>query len=116
MRELVAEFDPNAVPLCDAPSVWRDVDEVERLAASAKLLLARRVDAAGEWKRNGYRSAAEQMAADAGTSVSTARSLLDTSKRVAEQPKTESALRAGELSREKAAGCRRDRGRARQGR
>jgi hypothetical protein len=100
--ELVAEFDPNAVPLCDAPSVWRDLDAVERLAASAKLLLATRVEQAGEWKRNGCRSAAEQFAADAGTSVSAARSMLETSRRVARQPKTERALRAGELSAQKA--------------
>jgi hypothetical protein len=82
--------------------MWRTFDQVERLAAAAKLLLAPRVDEAGEWKRKGFRSAAEHLAAEAGTSVSAARSLLETSKRVAEQPKTERALRAGELSGPKA--------------
>src|SRR4051794_22916635 len=102
LRELVDEFDPDAVALCEATRWWQAFDRVERLAASAKILLARRVDEAGAWKRKGYRSAAEQLAADAGTSVSAARSMLDTSKRVAEQPKTARALRAGELSAAKA--------------
>src|SRR5689334_14903055 len=102
MREWVEEFDPRAVAWCEARGRWRELDEVERSVASAKLLLAPRVDEAGEWKRKGFRSAAEQLAADAGTTVSSARSLLETSKRVAEQPKTEQALRAGELSAVKA--------------
>jgi hypothetical protein len=102
LRELVAEFDPAAVPLCEAPGLWATVDQVERLAASVKILLAGRVEEAGEWKRRGHRSAAEQLAADAGTSVSAARSLLETSRRVASQPKTEWALRQGELSMAKA--------------
>jgi hypothetical protein len=102
LRELVDELDPHAVPLCEAPKMWRKFDQVERLAASAKLLLAPRVDEAGEWKRKGYRSAAEQLAADAGTTVAAAKAMLATSKRVAEQPKTERALRAGDLSGPKA--------------
>jgi hypothetical protein len=102
MRELVAEFDPDAVPLCDAPGLWATVDEVERLAVAVKVLLARRVEDAGAWKRQGHRTAAEHMAAMAGTSVPAAQSLLETSKRVAKQPETERALRKGELSARKA--------------
>jgi hypothetical protein len=98
LRELVDEFDPNAVALCEAPDMFRAADRVERLGAALKVLIAPRVEAAGEWKRKGYRSAAEQMAVDAGTSVAAARSMLETSKRVAKQPRTEQALRAGELS------------------
>ena len=102
MRELVAEFDPNAVALCEAPEMFRLADRVERFAVTLKVLLARRVEAAGLWKRNGHRTIAEQLAADAGTSVTAAQRLLDTSKRVAEQPKTEHALRTGDLSLPKA--------------
>jgi hypothetical protein len=102
LRELVDELDPHAVASCEASDMWRAFDRVERLAASAKILLAPRVDQAGEWQRRGHRSAAEQLAADAGTSVAAARSLLDTSERVATQPQTERALRAGELSPAKA--------------
>src|SRR5689334_14452720 len=102
LSELVTELDPDAVALCEAPRLWQQFDRVERLAASAKILLARRVDEAGEWKRKGCRSAAEQLAADAGTSVSSAKSMLETSKRVRRQPKTTRALRKGELSAAKA--------------
>src|SRR4051794_2731612 len=98
LSELVEEFDPDAIALCEATRWWQAFDRVERLASSAKILLARRVDQAGAWKKKGYRSAAEQLASDAGTSVTAAQAQLDTSKRVAEQPKTERALRAGELS------------------
>jgi hypothetical protein len=102
LRELVAEFDPDAVALCDAPAMWQTATRVVRLAESIEILLARRVEEAAEWKRRGYRSAAEQLAADAGTSVAAAQSLLNTSKRVARQPKTARALRTGELSAAKA--------------
>jgi hypothetical protein len=102
LRELVDEFDPDAAALCQVSRMWRAFDRVERLASSAKTLLARRVEESGSWKQQGYRSAAEQLAADAGTSVSSAQALLDTSKRVADQPKTEQALRAGQLSATKA--------------
>ena len=47
LSELVAGLDPDAVPLCEAPALWEQFDRVERLAASAKILLARRVDDAG---------------------------------------------------------------------
>src|SRR5690242_7257922 len=102
LSELVADFDPDAVPLCEAQSMWESFDRVERLAASAKILLARRVDEAGKWQREGLRSAAEQLALKAGTSVAAAKSMLETSKNVAKQPKTARAMRRGELSAAKA--------------
>src|SRR5579862_3895850 len=98
LGELVAEFDPGAVPLCEASRLWETLAGCARLVASAQMLLAPRVEESGEWQRKGYRSAAEQLAAANGTSVSAARGLLDASHRVAAQPKTEQALRAGKLS------------------
>jgi hypothetical protein len=102
LSELVADLDPDAVALCDSPEMWEQFDRVERLAVSAKILLARRVDEAGKWRREGFRSAAEQMALTAGTSVSSAQGQLETSKRVEQQPKTAQAMRRGELSAPKA--------------
>src|SRR5689334_14248965 len=95
LRELVDEFDPNAVALCDARRWFQAADRIERFGAALKTLVAPRVDAAGSWKREGFRSTAEMLAADAGTSVSAARGLLETSHRVADQPKTERSLRNG---------------------
>jgi hypothetical protein len=100
--EFVAEFDPDAIPSCDASRTWQQLAHMKSLAEAAMMLLAPRVDKAGEWKRNGHRTAAEQLAADAGTSVGSAQRLLDTAQKVAKQPETERALRAGELSGPKA--------------
>src|SRR4051812_2049888 len=95
---LVGRLDPDAIPLCEAPDMWRSFGAVARLAASAQTLLARRVEEAGEWRRSGHRSAEEKMAADDGTSTSAAKSSLKTSKRVRKLPKTADKMRRGELS------------------
>ncbi len=99
---LVARIDPDAVPLCEVTDLWTALDTVERRAATAKLLLARKVEEAGRWKRDGYRSAAEQLAGIAGTSVTAAKNQLETSKKVAKLPATQRALRKGKLSGAKA--------------
>src|SRR5277367_4591711 len=100
---IVGKLDPDAVPLSEAKDVWVEFDKVERLAASAKTLLARRVAEAGTWKREGCRSEAEQLARLAGTSDAVARSSLETSKRARKLPKSAAALRSGTLSAAKAA-------------
>jgi hypothetical protein len=84
LGERVEELDPNAVAPCEAPKLWEQYAHVARFAESAMILLARRVDEAAAWKRNGFKSAAEQMAADVGTSVGATQGVLDTSKRVAQ--------------------------------
>src|SRR6266481_5546355 len=86
LRSLVADLDPNAIALPEAPELWKAFDRVERLAASAKTLLACRVEEAGTWRKGGYRSAEEKMAADSGTSITEAKAALATSKRVKKLP------------------------------
>ena len=99
---LVAKIDPDAVPSCEVTDLWSALDTIERRAAATKLLLARRVEDAGRWKRDGHRSAAEQLAGIAGTSVTAAKNQLETSKKVAKLPATANALRKGQLSAAKA--------------
>ncbi len=94
----VDALQPDAVHLGDALALWEELDGVERLAASAKTLLAARVAEAASWKRSGFRSAAEQLAAVSGSSVSAARNVLETSEQVKELPATAAAMRAGTLS------------------
>ena len=36
---MVGGLDPDAVPLGEAPAMWEQFDRLERLAASAKILL-----------------------------------------------------------------------------
>ena len=82
LRALVAELDPDGVPAAHVTQLWTALDAIERLAVSAKTLLARRVEETGTWHREGYRSPAEHLAAVAGTSVNAARRQLDTSTQV----------------------------------
>jgi hypothetical protein len=102
MRGLVAGLDPNAVPLFDAPGMFEAFALLERLAGSAKTLIAARAEAACTWKAAGFRSAAEQLAVSSGTSVTSAKNMLETSKQVEELLATAQAMRAGRLSPAKA--------------
>ena len=95
---MLESLDPDAVPLCEAPDLWKDFDRAERLLGSAKTLLARRVDDSDVWRRAGFASAAEYLAGLSGTSISTAKRQLETSKRVKRLPKTANAMRKGNLS------------------
>src|SRR6187551_1297982 len=61
------------------------------------------MEAACTWQRAGYRSAAEQIAAVSGSSVSSARTMLETSKQIEALPATADAMRTGKLSSQKAA-------------
>jgi len=99
---LVGQLDQDAVPACEAFGLWSAFDAVERRAGAAKTLLARRVEDAGGWKRDGFRSAAEQLAIGSGTSVRAAKHMLETSQQVKKLPKTAHALRNGRLSGAKA--------------
>jgi hypothetical protein len=94
----VDDFDFDAVAPADASAVWRAFDHIERLAANAKTLLAAKVEASGDWKRAGHRSAAEYLARVGGTTTSAARQALETSKQLATLPATTAAIRAGALS------------------
>ena len=66
VRGLVADLDPDAIPLCEVLAAWKMFNAIERDAASAKTLLARRVEDGNTWRSAGFRSAAEQLAAIAG--------------------------------------------------
>jgi hypothetical protein len=96
--QLAADLDPDDLPASYAPALWRELDRLERLVAAAKVVVARRVDDSLAWQREGFASAAEYLAAHAGTSVGAARKQLDTSKALPELPTTQRALLDGALS------------------
>ena len=102
LRAVVEALDPDAVFVFDAPAMVEAFDVWVRLGEAGKTLMARRAEAACTWQRAGYRSAAEQIAAASGSSVSSARSMLETSKQLEELPATAAAMRTGRLSRAKA--------------
>ena len=103
VASLVDGLVPEDVAFRDVTEMWEAFDGIERLASNAKTLLAARVEDAGAWKRAGARSAAEHLARLGGTTTSTARAALETSRNVAELPATSDAMRAGELSAAQAA-------------
>jgi hypothetical protein len=98
LAELCRELDPVSVPLADATAVYQSLARIERLAAGAKLRMAKRVEESNEWRRGGHRSAAEWLARASGTSTGSAHAELATSQRLATLPGTEDAVRDGELS------------------
>src|SRR5262245_41277120 len=89
-----AVFDPDSLDAASVVPMWQTLDRIERLAAAMKLRLARRVDEVQQWKRLGYASAAEYLAAKAGSSVASAKEVLSASERLASLPVVEDALRA----------------------
>jgi Domain of unknown function (DUF222) len=102
MRDLVGRLEPDSVPLPEAAAMWQAFDGIERLAASAKTLLAARVDESRVWQRAGDRSAPEYLARKSSSSLGAARTSLETSKRVRSLPHMRAAMRQGELSRTQA--------------
>jgi Domain of unknown function (DUF222) len=95
---LCAELDPASVPLPDAPAIYEALARIEKLAAGAKLRIAKRVEDSNEWRRGGYRSPAEWLARRSGTSTGAAHGELATSARLAALPGTSEAVRHGALS------------------
>lgn len=98
LADTVARLQPDAVPTQAVVKVFEQFDRIERLATTAKTLLARKVDESLVWKRHGYACAAEYLAAKSGTSVGAARDALATSENIASLPVVEDAMRAGQLS------------------
>jgi hypothetical protein len=98
LRGVVEALDPDEVLASRAPGLWAEFDRIERLAAAAKILLARRVDDSRVWEREGHRSAVDYLAQTSGTSKAASRGVLATSKKIDKLPATGAALRRGELS------------------
>ena len=101
LGEVVGALNPDAVALADVTALWKSFDAIERYAAASKMLLARRVDEAGAWRTAGFKTAAEAMAAQSGTSITAMKNVVETSRRIAQLPATAEALRSGALSAQK---------------
>jgi hypothetical protein len=98
LRAVVAELDVGSVSPADAVGLVDWFAEVERLGAAGKVLAAGRVADAEPYLVSGDRSMADWLAKRTGSTVSEARSVLDTAQRLAQAPVTDAAFRAGELS------------------
>ncbi|MGH8840097.1 MAG: DUF222 domain-containing protein [Jiangellaceae bacterium] len=95
---LVDTLDPDRVTGPHARELWAAFDRVERLGAAGKTLLARRLGDVHQADRAGVKTAAEELARLGGTTTGVARDALETSKRLADLPGVQAAVRRGDLS------------------
>lgn len=97
-RVALAALEPRDLTSPQVNAVLSEVVVLERLAASARVLLAKRAAESEQWRRDGYRSAADWLAAQQGTSTGRAKADLETSERLEGLDGTKDALRGGLLS------------------
>jgi uncharacterized protein DUF222 len=100
---VVVALEPHLLHPSDAVALYDEFERAARLAAAGKALLAARASEANEWARQGCRSPEDWFARKNGTGTHDAGRLLNTSERLKTLPKTQAALRNGELSEEQAA-------------
>jgi hypothetical protein len=98
LRAAVDHLDPDDIPACEATRLFEGLERIVRTATAARTLLARRVDDSLEWRRLGFRTAAEFMAARSGTSLGAARTQMETSNALRGLPATRDRLLDGTLS------------------
>lgn len=97
-RELFGALDPALLPDCDVATAFDAIVETQKLVEGASVRMAARYEEVGAWKRSGAKSAGDDIARKTGTSAGRARKRLSTSHKLRERPKTDEALRRGELS------------------
>lgn len=93
-----AGFDPETVSAAQAARVVAEANVIESAISTLKALAAARAAEGSSWKESGHRSAAEALAHDTGTSMSSARELLEVGRRLKSQPEIDAAARGGNLS------------------
>lgn len=103
IAELAAGFDARTMLPSEAGAVLRTCAQMEASITSIKALASARLAEGSAWQGEGCRSPAEHLAKVAGMSPSSARRLLETGRRLADQPDVAAVALAGELSMEKTA-------------
>ncbi|MGQ0431744.1 MAG: DUF222 domain-containing protein [Microthrixaceae bacterium] len=95
---VVGSIDPDAVPASEATRLFERLDRIARAASAARTLLARRMAESLEWQRQGFRSPEDHLAATVGTSLSAAKTALQTSEALRSLPSTRGGMLDGTLS------------------
>lgn len=95
-------FEARTLSAAQAGEALKLCAQIEASAASIKALAAARCAEGKTWERDGYRSAADQLADQAGMTPGSAKRVLEAGRRMIEQPEVASAALAGELSLEQA--------------
>ena len=100
---LAGRFDAHALSQTTARRVLREATAIKNAAAVIESLAAARVAESCDYKREGYRSPAEKIAKETGTSVGQAIDALRTAERMEDLPALAGAARRGEVSPQQAA-------------
>jgi hypothetical protein len=98
LRPVVGELDVEALDPEEAAGLVELFVEVEQLAAAGRVLATRAVERGDRWRREGFRSAAAWMAAQAGTPVGPAIATMEMARLLEGLPVVAAAFRAGRLS------------------
>ena len=96
-------FDVNVLSPATAEQLVLICTQIEAPTASIKALAAARAAEGSSWKREGFRSPADELAKKTKTSPSAAKRTLDTGRRLGKQPEVAKAALSGQLSPEQAA-------------
>ena len=97
-RVLCESLDPSLLPDGEVAGAFDALAETQKLIEGAVVRMSARYDETQAWKRNGAKSPEDDIARKTGTSTSRARKQLDTSKRLRRRPKSDAAVRKGDLS------------------
>lgn len=92
------ELDVHDVGPDDLLALGRLYARCQKLAQAGSMIVAGQIDATGAHRRDGHRCAADQLAAETGVSGGAANATLNAAKKLRQRPKTEQAMRDGELS------------------
>jgi hypothetical protein len=95
---LCRAFDPAVMSVADVAALLPTLTSLRRMLAAAEAQAAARVAESDRWRSSGARTPADHLARQLGTSVGEAARLLETGKRLGEQPLLRDAAVDGGLS------------------
>ena len=104
LQKVVAGLDPACLEGRDAARLTESAARIERLGATAKMLLAQRAADTNAWRRRSHAATSDQWLAEvSGSTEGSAREVFATATRLTGLPVTAEKLRAGDLSLQQAA-------------
>jgi len=99
LQKVVAGLDPACLEGRDAARLTESAARIERLGATAKMLLAQRAAETNAWRRRSHAATSDQWLAEvSGSTEGSAREVFATATRLTGLPVTAEKLRAGDLS------------------
>jgi hypothetical protein len=98
MAACAGALDARTLSADQAAQVVKLCAQIEASAAALKTMAAARIAETRSWQDNGYRSATDQLADQAGMTSSSAKRALETGQRMVGQPEVAQAALSGELS------------------